>query len=169
MAQQEFLPYAENMEDYSDKLRAAQSLDSLPQFFKLTAQLPAKGNTDTILAATERSWVVIKTYAEGGENSIHAHPNDEHTFVVLQGRADFIGPNDEKRTCEKYEGVIMPAGCYYRFESVGEEPLVMIRMGFVIDPEQDPLGRIKADGSDFDAYTTENKSDTLELSGMIFP
>ena len=170
MSQQEFLPYAENMEDYSAKLHAAQNDSQAPQFFRLTARLPEKGNTDTILAATKRSWVVIKTYAEGGENAIHAHPNDEHTFVVLQGRADFIGPNEERRSCEKYEGVIMPAGTYYRFEAVGDEPLVMIRMGFVIDPEQDPLGRVKADGSDFDAYTTENKSDTLVLSETaIFP
>ena len=170
MSQQEFLPYAENMEDYGVKLRAAQDDSGAPQFFRLTARLPEKGNTDTILAATGRSWIVIKTYAEGGENAIHAHPNDEHTFVVLQGRADFIGPKDERRSCGPYEGVIMPAGAYYRFESVGGEPLVMIRMGFVIDPEQDPLGRIKADGADFDAYTTENKSDTLVLSETaVFP
>lgn len=63
-----------------------------------------------------------------------------------------------------YDGVIMPAGTYYRFVSVGEEPLVMLCMGFVIDPEQDPLGLINADGLDFDAYTPANKSDTLVLS-----
>jgi len=170
MTHQEFLPFAENMEDYSVKLREKQDKTGAPQFFKLTARLPEKGNTDTILAASERSWVVIKTYAEGGENSIHAHPNDEHTFVVLQGRAEFIGPNDERRLAEKYDGVIMPAGTYYRFESVGKDPLVMLRMGFVIDPDHDPLGRINVDGSDFDAYTAANKSDTLVLSETaIFP
>lgn len=170
MSQQEFLPYAENMDDYSVKLREAQDDSGAPQFFKLTARLPEKGNTDTILAATKHSWVVIKTYAEGGENSLHAHPNDEHTFVVLQGKAEFIGPKEERQTAEKYEGVIMPAGTFYRFESVGDEPLVMLRMGFCLDTDEDPLGRINVDGSEFDAYTKANKSDTLVLSDTaIFP
>jgi mannose-6-phosphate isomerase-like protein (cupin superfamily) len=170
MTQQDFLPYAENMDDYSVKLREKQDDSGAAQLFSLTARLPEKGNTDTILAVSKRSWVVIKTYAEGGENSIHAHPNDEHTFAVLQGCAEFIGPNDERRSAEKYDGVIMPAGTYYRFVSVGEEPLVMLRMGFVTDPEQDPLGRINAEDLDFDAYTPANKSDTLVLSETaIFP
>ena len=158
------------MDDYSVKLREKQDDSGAPQLFSLTARLPEKDNTDTILAVSKRSWVVINTYAEGDENSIHAHPNDKHTFVVLHGCAEFIGPNDERRSAEMYDGVIMPAGTYYRFESVGEEPLVMLRMGFVIDSEQDPLGRINADDLDFDAYTPANKSDTLVLSETaIFP
>ena len=170
MIKNNFLPFAENMEDYSAKLRDAQSESNAPQFFKLTAQLPLKGNTDTILAATKHSWVVIKTYAEGGENALHAHPNDEHTFVVLQGKVEFVGPKDERRTAEKYEGVIIPAGTFYRFEAIGEEPLVMLRMGFCLDTDKDPLGRINIDGSEFDAYTKKNKSETVVLSDTrVFP
>jgi hypothetical protein len=25
-------------------------------------------------------WVVLKTYAADGENGLHAHPNEDHTF-----------------------------------------------------------------------------------------
>jgi len=88
------------MDDYSVKLREKQDDSGAAQLFSLTARLPEKGNTDTILAASKRS----------------------------------------------------------------------LRMGFVIDPEQDPLGRINAVDLDFDAYTPANKSDTLVLSETaIFP
>jgi hypothetical protein len=30
-------------------------------------------------------WVALKTYAAYDENGLHAHPNENHTFVVLQG------------------------------------------------------------------------------------
>jgi hypothetical protein len=31
----------------------------------------------------------VKTYAADGENRLHAHPNEGHTFVVRQGEATF--------------------------------------------------------------------------------
>ena len=53
-------------------------------------------------------WVVLKTYAADGENGLHAHPSEDHTFVVLQGEATFYGPNDKTRTIGKNEGVPLP-------------------------------------------------------------
>src|SRR5215469_12992253 len=73
-------------------------------------------STDTPLAASETMWVVLKTYAADGENGLHAHPSEDHTFVVLlarpllsfwrdlccpSGEATFYGPNDETRTIGK--------------------------------------------------------------------
>jgi quercetin dioxygenase-like cupin family protein len=47
-------------------------------------------------------WVVLKTYAADGENGLHAHPSEDHTFVVLQGEAPFMGrttrPEQSART-----------------------------------------------------------------------
>jgi hypothetical protein len=68
----------------------AQIIEGKPTFFKFEAQLP-KGRTDTPLAASDKMWVVLKTYAADGENGLHAHPNEDHTFVVLQGEATFYG------------------------------------------------------------------------------
>ena len=73
----------------------------------MEAQLPQQGRTDTALAASEKMWVVLKTYAAHGENGLHAHPNEDHTFVVLQGEATFYGPNDETRRIGKQVELIM--------------------------------------------------------------
>jgi len=79
---------AQSPEDLRSKVKA-QIVEAKPAFFKLEAQLPQQGRTDTPVAASDRMWVVLKTYAADGENGLHAHPNEDHTFVVLQGEATF--------------------------------------------------------------------------------
>ena len=39
---------------------------------------------------------LIKVYASGGENTLHAHNNEDHMFVILQGTAIFHGPGVKK-------------------------------------------------------------------------
>jgi quercetin dioxygenase-like cupin family protein len=85
----------------------AEIVEGKPTFFKLEAQLPKQGRTDTPLAASDKMWVVLKTYAADGENGVHAHPNEDHPFVVLQGESTFYGPNGETRTIGKNEGVLL--------------------------------------------------------------
>jgi len=85
-----------------------------PTFFTLAEQLPKQGRTDTPLAASDKMRVVLKTYAADGENGLHAHPNEDHTFVVLQGEVTFYGPNGEIRTIGKNEGVLLPHGTFYQ-------------------------------------------------------
>ena len=87
---------AQSPEDFRVKL-TTQIVEGKPTFFKLEAQLPKQGRTDTALAASDKMWVVLKTYAADGENGLHAHPNEDHTFVVLQGEATFYGPNGSRR------------------------------------------------------------------------
>jgi mannose-6-phosphate isomerase-like protein (cupin superfamily) len=98
---------ARGPEDLRHKIKA-QIVEAKPAFFKLEAQLPRQGRTDTPVGASDKMWVVLKTYAADGENGLHAHPNEDHTFVVLQGEATFYGPNDETRTIGKNEGVLLP-------------------------------------------------------------
>ena len=59
------------------------------------------------MAASDKMWVALKIYAADGENGLHPHPNEDHTFVVLQGEAKFYGPNHEIRTIGKNEGVLL--------------------------------------------------------------
>ena len=53
-------------------------------------------------------WAVLKVYASGGENELHAHPQEDHAFIVLQGRAAFFGPNDEAVTLQPVEDCLHP-------------------------------------------------------------
>ena len=62
---------AQSPEDLRAKV-TAQVVEGKPTFFRLEAQLPEQGRTDTPLAASDKMWVVLKTYAADGENGLHA-------------------------------------------------------------------------------------------------
>ena len=141
-----------------------------PSFFHMTAPLPKQGRTNQMLGATDHMHIVLKTYASGGENEIHAHPGEDHLFVVLQGRAIFHGPRGEEREVVKHDCVLLPAGALYSFVATGEEHLVMLRIGAATDPENiDRLSRIDADGLPFGGHDERNKEVELILeSGRFF-
>jgi hypothetical protein len=134
---------AQSPEDLRAKVNI-QIVEGTPTFFKLQAQLPKQGRTDTPLAASDKMWVVLKTYAADGENGLHAHPSEDHTFIVLQGEATFYGPNGETRT------------------------LVMIRVGAPAFDGVDRHGRIAPDGSEMRGDSVENKQVELIMSDRWF-
>ena len=75
--------------------------------------------------ATRQRWISPIPTNRGstadGENGLHPHPNEDHTFVVLQGEAKFYGPNHEIRTIGKNEGVLLPHGTFYWFKATSDE------------------------------------------------
>ena len=140
----------------------------IPNFFSLRTLLPTTGKLDVPLAATDRLWMTLKTYAAGGENEIHAHPNEDHVFIVLQGQAEFRGPKSEQKIIKRHECVLLPRGTYYSFTATGDEPLVMMRIGTSVDQAQDPLYRVDLDGELFDGYSAENKHIDPVLGDVYF-
>lgn len=134
-----------------------------PSLFKLKAQLLDQGRTDTVLAATDNLTVRLKVYAEGGENELHAHPHEDHFFVVLQGAAEFHGPNDETVIVGPNEGIMLPKGNLYWFIAQGGVPLVMLRVG---SPNGAPEGvpdRINAKGEPMAGNSKENKTVSVKF------
>ena len=100
-----------------------------PQFFKLRAELLAQGRSNKLLADTDNMYVNLKVYAGSGENGLHNHSDEDHLHLILSGSACFYGPRGEERHCGPYEGIVLPAGCFYRFHATSEEPLVLFRVG----------------------------------------
>lgn len=98
-------------------------------FYKLRAQLLQQGRTDTVLAKTDTLQLRLKVYASGGENGLHAHSSEDHSFLVLQGRARFYDADDKHTDIGRYEGIMIPAGAYYRFEAISSEELILYRVG----------------------------------------
>ena len=126
-------PITGGPEGYRRKI-AELSANEGPTFFHLAAQLPKEGRTDTMFAASQTMTVILKTYAATGENELHRHPAEDHVFVVLDGEAEFYGPAGEVRRVGKYDGVFVPTTAYYCFRAVGDDPLVMLRVGAKTDP-----------------------------------
>ena len=158
--------FAESSEELHSAIRASVKAGQ-PAFFRLEAELPVQGRTNIPLAASENMWVVLKTYASGGENELHAHPHEDHTFVVLQGKARFYGPAGEEKTVGPNEGVLLPRGTYYWFQVFSEEPLVMVRIG-ALSGEGDRFGRIDTQGKPMEGDDPRNKQTPVVLSGQWF-
>ena len=98
------------------------------QFFDLkTQELLSEGRTTDVIAHTDALTVTAKLYAEGGENALHTHTKQDHGFFVVSGEATFFDEHGETTVLGPYQGILLPAGCYYWFQSTGEGNLVMLR------------------------------------------
>lgn len=129
-----------------------------PSVFSLKGQLLEQGRTDSVLAATDDLTIRLKIYASGGENELHAHPSEDHSFMILQGSARFFGPEGEEIELGRYEGIMLPRGNLYRFFATSEEPLVMIRVGNPNYKKQKAPYRINKDGQEMRGDSKENKA-----------
>ena len=126
------------------------------KFFKMRAQLLEKGRTNTPLARTDNMWAILKVYASGGENGLHTHPNEDHTFLVLQGKARYYDADGNHTDVGRHEGIMLPAGAYYWFEAISKEPLVLVRIGCRVGT-QDASGRLNIRGEPMPGESKENK------------
>ncbi len=81
------------------------------------------------LAAAENLWLSLKVYSSGGENAFHAHTQEDHAFVVMQGRGTFHFPDGSTQDVIQFQGIMLPKGVNYRFEADEAENLVLLRIG----------------------------------------
>lgn len=130
--------------------------DKKASFFKLRAQMLEQGRTNTPLARTDNMWATLKVYASGGENGLHTHPNEDHTFIVLQGSARYYDADGNTTDVHRHEGIMLPAGVYYWFEATSKEPLVLVRVGCRA-AGRDPAGRLNIRGEPMPGDSKENK------------
>jgi mannose-6-phosphate isomerase-like protein (cupin superfamily) len=99
------------------------------QVFSLKTPLLSSGRTNLPVAATDLLQLRVKVYAEGGENGLHTHQDEDHAFVVLQGQATFRDEEENVTVVNRYEGIMLPRGAFYYFQSTGDENLVLLRVG----------------------------------------
>ena len=85
-----------------------------------------------------------------------------------EGQATFrIDSDDNVRVVNPYEGVMLPKGTFYWFESTGDRNLVMIRTGAAT--EHGMSSRLKPDGQPIPGDSIENKRvERIEAPGPGF-
>jgi mannose-6-phosphate isomerase-like protein (cupin superfamily) len=73
--------------------------------------------------------VAVQVINAGGETNMHAHTGEDEAWMVISGRARFHGA-DEQPPVElgPREGIVVPAGVPYWFESASPEQLEIVRM-----------------------------------------
>lgn len=149
----------DNLASSTEDLRAALeqlARNTKPTVFALRTPLLTEGRTDKIVSATDKHWIQLKCYASGGENALHSHLHEDHSFVVLQGEAVFYGPQGEVARLGRYQGITIPRGNLYRFHACSEENLVLLRVGAPDGEDGDVLARVDEQGRDLDAFSETN-------------
>jgi mannose-6-phosphate isomerase-like protein (cupin superfamily) len=135
--------------------------------FKMRAPLLDQGRSNHHLTKTDNMWVTLKVYASGGENGLHTHPNEDHTFIVMSGSARYYGPDGVIGDRNAMEGIMIPAGAYYWFEATSKEPLVLLRVGCRVGP-QNPSGRLNIRGEEMPGDHPDNKQVAVKVREGAF-
>ncbi len=96
--------------------------------FKIKTPQITGGRSHTPLAKTDLISIGLNYYAPGRKNTLHTHPGEDHAFVVLDGEATFYDKSNNATVLRKGEGIMLPDGWYYWFQSTGEKPLALLRL-----------------------------------------
>ncbi len=141
------------------------------QLFSLKTPYMKQGRVTQTVAKTENMWIATKINAEGGENEIHTHLNQDHAFIVLEGEMSVFDENGSEMKLKPYQGVMLPKGAYYRYLNTGAGNLVVLRVG-AHTPDKLQKGeamRVMPDGTPIHGGSVENKSlPPIEMPGKFF-
>jgi len=136
--------------------------DEKPQtkLFSLRTPYMKQGRITQLVAETENMWIHTKINYEGGENEIHTHLDEDHSFIVLEGQMSVFDEKGNELKVGKYQGVMIPRGAYYRYLNTGPENLVVIRVGAGIKGKKQGGEdmRVRPDGKPLIASSEENKT-----------
>ncbi|MGZ5096161.1 MAG: cupin domain-containing protein [Burkholderiales bacterium] len=71
----------------------------------------------------------VQVITSGGENNMHSHPAQDGFWFVLRGKVRFYGENDAViAELGRHEGVMIPRGLPYWFESSSDEVLELLQV-----------------------------------------
>src|ERR1044072_7115928 len=80
------------------------------QKFNLRTPYMKQGRITQLVAETPNMWIHCKINAEGGENEIHTHLDEDHSFIVLEGEMSVFNEKGDEMKLKKWEGVLLPKG-----------------------------------------------------------
>jgi mannose-6-phosphate isomerase-like protein (cupin superfamily) len=139
--------------------------------FSLKTPYMKQGRVTQLVAETENMWIHTKINAEGGENEIHTHLDEDHSFIVLEGEMSVFDETGREMKVKQYQGVMIPKGAYYRYLNTGEGNLVVLRIGSAVksQPQGGAAMRVRPDGRPLPAESVENKTlAPIEDTGKFF-
>jgi mannose-6-phosphate isomerase-like protein (cupin superfamily) len=141
------------------------------KLFSLKTPYMKQGRVTQLVAETANMWIHTKINAEGGENEIHTHLDEDHSFIVLEGQMSVFDEKGNEMQVKQYQGVLLPKGAYYRYLNTGEGNLVVLRIGAGIkgQPQGGEEMRVRPDGKPLPAYSAENRTvPPIEMPGKFF-
>jgi mannose-6-phosphate isomerase-like protein (cupin superfamily) len=152
---------------------AKKETDEKPRAYTFSLKTPymKQGRVTQLVAETANMWIHTKINAEGGENEIHAHLDEDHSFIVLEGEMSVFDEKGNEMKLKQHQGVMIPKGAYYRYLNTGSGNLVVIRVGAGVkgQPQGGEEMRVRPDGRPLPAGSVENKTlPPIEMPGKFF-
>jgi mannose-6-phosphate isomerase-like protein (cupin superfamily) len=81
------------------------------------------------LCRSDIVYSTVQVLKEGGENNLHAHTAQDGIWIVLKGRVKFYGKdNAVLAELGPLQGIHLPRGFYYWFESASSETLEILQV-----------------------------------------
>lgn len=100
-----------------------------PQIFSYATPNLEREKEVVPLCRTDILRAHVQVVREGGENNLHAHTGNDGFWMVLAGRARFYAEGDVPLAeLGRNQGIAIPRGFKYWFESAGEEPLELLHV-----------------------------------------
>ena len=142
---------------------------SKAEVFSLRTPYLSAGRITSLVAETDNLWIHTKINAEGGENALHKHTEEDHAFIVLEGEVTFFDEEGTETVVKPYQGIMLPKGAYYRYLNTGPGNLMIIRVGAGKQGGGGEETRIGPDGNPLSSESAENKKiEAVPVPGKFF-
>src|SRR5688500_6827071 len=99
------------------------------KLFSLRTPYMKQGRITQLVAETENMWIHTKINYEGGENEIHTHLDEDHSFIALEGQMSVFDEKGNELKVGKYQGDMTSNAAYCRCHIPGTNNLLVIRVG----------------------------------------
>jgi mannose-6-phosphate isomerase-like protein (cupin superfamily) len=97
--------------------------------FKYSTPEAGKAKTIVRLCRSDIMYASVHVLTHGGETNLHAHLAQDGFWMVLKGRARFYGEGNVLiADLGPNEGILVPRGCQYWFESGSSELLELLQV-----------------------------------------
>lgn len=99
------------------------------QLFNIEPELKGRKRVVERLVQDDVMSAIVHKIAEGGETNLHCHRSADATWVVLDGQVTFYDENNEViAALNPREGLFVPRGKAYWFQSTSKEESVLLRV-----------------------------------------
>lgn len=122
--------------------------ESTPGYITFSYKKPENVSGDKMIVELAKSRLIrgrVQVVRSGGENNLHSHDGMDGFWMVLKGKVRFYGPGDVViGEFGQHEGILLPAGEEYWFESADESQELELLQMAAFDPNT-PLRRRDAE------------------------
>lgn len=138
------------------------------EVFSLKTPYLSSGRITNLVSKADSLWIHTKINAEGGENGLHCHTQEDHAFIVLEGEGTFFDEEGNETIVKPFQGIMIPKGAYYRYLNTGKGNLMVVRVGGGTKTDA-VASRIDPDGKPLHTNSEENKHiEGVPIPGKFF-